>query len=139
MERLAVGLLGVGTVGSGVVRLLDEHGDRVARRAGCRVEIRRAVVRDTSRSRGASLRGVEVSTDPWQVIRDPEIDVVVETMGGTDPTLKVVLDALAAGKHVVTANKALLAEHGPEVFAAARKYGRAVAFEASVAGGIPIV
>ena len=85
------------------------------------------------------LEGVEVATDPARVIDDPEVQVVVETMGGTDPTLGVVLDALAAGKDVVTANKALLAEHGREVFAQARRSGRAVAFEASVGGGIPIV
>jgi homoserine dehydrogenase len=139
MERVGVGLLGVGTVGSGVVRLLDEEGERIARRAGRRIELRCAVVRDTSKLRNAPLRDVPLLTDPRRVIDDPEVAIVVETMGGTEPTLRIVLDALAAGKHVVTANKALLAEHGPEVFATARRYGRAVAFEGSVAGGIPIV
>ena len=80
-----------------------------------------------------------IVTDPRHVLDDPEVAIVVETMGGTDPTLRIVLDALAAGKHVVTANKALLAEHGPEIFAQARQAGRAVGFEGSVAGGIPIV
>ena len=139
MERVAVGLLGVGTVGSGVVRLLDEQGDRIARRAGRRIALKWAVVRDASKPRNAPLRDVPVVTDARRVIDDPEVAIVVEAMGGTDPALGLVLDALAAGKHVVTANKALLAEHGPEVFAAARKYGRAVAFEGCVAGGIPIV
>lgn len=139
MEQLTVGLLGVGTVGSGVVRLLQEHGDRLSRLAGRRLVLKWAAVRDVTKSRPIGLGHVQVVTDPKQVVRDPGVDVVIETMGGTDPTLQLVLEALKAGKHVVTANKALLAEHGPEVFAAARLYGRAVAFEGSVAGGIPIV
>ncbi len=139
MERVAVGLLGVGTVGAGVVRLMRERADEIAARAGWRVELKWAVVRDPKKPRPVALDGIEVVTDPRRVIDDPEVSVVVETMGGTDPTLRVVLDALAAGKDVVTANKALLAEHGREVFAQARKHGRAVAFEASVGGGIPIV
>ncbi len=139
MERVAVGLLGVGTVGAGVARLIRDRADRIAARAGRRVDLRWAVVRDPGRPRPVSLDGVEVVTDPRRVIDDPGVQVVIETMGGTDPTLRLVLDALAAGKDVVTANKALLAEHGREVFAQARKHGRAVAFEASVGGGIPIV
>ena len=139
MDEVAVGLLGVGTVGSGVVRLLHEQGERIARRAGRRVRLKWAVVRDPSKSRNAPMLGAKVVTDPDRVIHDPEVSVVVEAIGGTDPALRLVLDALAAGKDVVTANKALLAEKGPEIFAQARKYGRAVAFEGSVAGGIPIV
>jgi homoserine dehydrogenase len=139
MERLAVGLLGLGTVGSGVARLLDEASDRIAKRSGKRIELRWALVRDEDRTRNAPLRSGRIVTDWSRVRDDPEVAIVVELMGGTDPTLKVVLEALAAGKDVVTANKALLAEHGAEVFAQARKYGRAVAFEGSVAGGIPIV
>lgn len=139
MEQVTVGLLGVGTVGAGVARLLNEHGDRIAKRTGKRLVLKWAVVRDPAKPRDTPLGDARVVTDPWAVIDDPEVDVVVETMGGTDPTLKVVVDALKAGKDVVTANKALLAERGPEVFAAARAAGRAVAFEGSVAGGIPIV
>jgi homoserine dehydrogenase len=139
MEQVAVGLLGVGTVGAGVVRLLNEHGDRVARRAGRRVALKWAVVRDTGKARNVPLRDTRLVNDPRRVVDDPEVSVVIETMGGTEPALGLTLDALAAGKDVVTANKALLAEHGPEVFAQARRYGRAVAFEASVGGGIPIV
>ena len=139
MERVSVGLLGVGTVGSGVVRLLHEHADRVAHRAGRRIHLKCAVVRDLTKKRNAPLQDTPLVTDPYRVINDPEIAVVIETMGGVDPTRRIVLDALAAGKHVVTANKALIAEHGPEIFAAARKHGRAVALEGSVAGGIPIV
>jgi homoserine dehydrogenase len=139
MEHVAVGLLGVGTVGSGVVRLLHEHGDRIARRAGRAIHLKWVLVRDPVKTRDAPLRETRVVTDPSRVLDDPEVSVVIETMGGIDPTLGIILDALAAGKDVVTANKALLAEHGPEVFAQARKYGRAVAFEGSVAGGIPII
>ena len=139
MERVVVGLLGVGTVGSGVVSILDEHADRVARRAGRRVDLKWAVVKDLSEPLKVRPRYATLVTDPYRVIHDPEVEVVIEVMGGITPTLRVVLDALAAGKHVVTANKALLAEHGPEILAQARKHDRAVAFEASVAGGIPII
>ena len=112
MERVAVGLLGLGTVGAGVVRLMKERAEAIAARAGRRVEIKWAVVRDPKKRRAAPIDEIEVVTDPRRVIDDPDVSVVVETMGGTDPTLQVVLDALAAGKDVVTANKALLAEHG---------------------------
>src|SRR5262245_49967597 len=114
MERVAVGLLGMGTVGGGVARLIRDRGDLIAARAGRRVALKWAAVRDPHKSRPIPLDGVEVVTDPRRVIDDPEVRVVVETMGGTDPTLGIVLDALAAGKDVVTANKALLAEHGRE-------------------------
>src|SRR4051812_29727922 len=139
MERVAVGLLGLGTVGSGVVRLLDEAGERIARRSGRRIELKWVVVRDLDKPRPVALPAERVVTDTRRVLDDPEVAVVVELMGGTEPTRGIVLEALAAGKDVVTANKALLAEHGAEVFAQARRCGRAVAFEGSVGGGIPIV
>jgi homoserine dehydrogenase len=138
MERVGVGVLGLGTVGSGVARLLDEHGERIARRAGRRFDLRWALVRDPHKPRKVPIE-TRVVTDARRIVDDPEVAIVVETMGGIEPALGIVLDALAAGKDVVTANKALLAEHGPEVFAQARKFHRAVAFEASVGGGIPIV
>jgi homoserine dehydrogenase len=139
MEQVAVGLLGMGTVGSGVARLLCSEADRLARRSGRRINLKWAVVRDLSKPRGLSLPGVRVVSDARQVIDDPEVQVVIETMGGTEPTLGIMMEALAAGKDVVTANKALLADHGAAVFAQARRFGRAVAFEGSVGGGIPIV
>lgn len=139
MNHVTLGLLGVGTVGSGVVRLLHEQADRLARRAGARIDLKWAVVRDPEKPRSVSLKHIRVVTDPRRVIDDPEVSLIVETMGGTEQPLRLILDALAAGKDVVTANKALLAEHGAEVFAQARKFGRAVAFEGSVGGGIPIV
>ena len=124
MDRVSVGLLGVGTVGSGVVKLLVEQSDRLARRAGRRIELKSALVRDPSKRRGVAIDPRKIVTDPYRIINDPEISVVIEMMGGTEPTLQYVLDALSAGKDVVTANKALLAEHGPE---------------GSGAGGSPIV
>jgi homoserine dehydrogenase len=132
-------LVGLGTVGAGTARILTEHADRIARRAGRKVRLKWAVVRDPDKPRDVNLDDVRVTTDVRKVIDDPEVDIVVEVIGGVDAALRIVLESLAAGKHVVTANKALLAEHGAEIFARARQAGRAVAFEASVGGGIPIV
>ena len=139
MERVAVGLLGLGTVGSGVAQLLTEQADRIAERSRRRIDLKWVVVRDPAKARPVKLEHGAVVTDFARVLNDPEVQVVVEAIGGTDPALNVVLNALAAGKDVVTANKALLAEYGPEVFAQARKFGRSVSFEGSVGGGIPIV
>jgi homoserine dehydrogenase len=139
MQHVTIGLIGLGTVGTGVARLLTEHPDRIARRAGRPVRWKWAAVRDPRKKREVSLEGVRVTSDVLELIRDPEVDVVIETMGGVEPALDYVLKALAAGKHIVTANKALLAEHGSKVFAQGRSSGRAVAFEGSVGGGIPIV
>ena len=124
MQRVAVGLLGLGTVGGGVARLLGEQGDRIARKAGRRIEIRRAAVRDVGRVRPGTIPADRITGDPRAVVDDPEIAIVVEVMGGIRPTLDLLLDALANGKDVVTANKALLAEHGATLFAAAREHGR---------------
>jgi homoserine dehydrogenase len=139
VEHVTIGLIGLGTVGTGVARLLTEHSERITRRAGRRVRWKWAAVREPRKPRGVSLDGVRVTTDARQVIDDPEVEVVIETMGGIEPALEYVLRALEAGKHVVTANKALLAEHGPKIFAQGRASRRAVAFEGSVGGGIPIV
>jgi homoserine dehydrogenase len=138
-EPLGIALLGCGTVGGGVARLLLEHGPRLAARAGRPLVLRHVVVRDPKRPRAVALPPGVVTTDLRAALADPAVGVVVELVGGVDWARRAVLESLAAGKHVVTANKALLAHHGPEVFNAARKHGRAVAFEASVAGGIPIV
>jgi homoserine dehydrogenase len=139
MEPFGIALLGCGTVGGGVARLLLEQKDRLAARAGRPLVLRRVVVRDPARVRAVPLPPELVTTDLRKILEDPEVQAVVEVVGGTDWARRSVLDLLAAGKHVVTANKALLALHGEEVFAAARRHGRAVAFEASVAGGVPIV
>jgi len=139
MERVAVGLLGLGTVGTGVARLLIEEADRITRRCGRAIDLKWAVVRNLDKPRDVALGNTKVVTDVRRVLDDPDVDVVIETMGGVEPTLSVVLDALSAGKDVVTANKALLAEHGTTIFSHARRAKRAVAFEASVGGGIPII
>jgi homoserine dehydrogenase len=138
-EPLGIVLIGCGTVGTGVARLLLEHGDRLAQRAGRPLQLRWVVVRDPRKARAADLPRDLVTTDAALALRDPDVQVVAELIGGTTTAKQLVLDALAAGKHVVTANKALLAEHGPEVFEAARKAGRTVCFEAAVAGGVPII
>jgi homoserine dehydrogenase len=139
MEQVSVGLVGLGNVGVGAARILTEHADLVARRAGRPVRLKWAAVRDPRKPRGVALDGVRITADVEQVIGDPEVDVVVEVIGGVGAARRIVLASLAAGKHVVTANKALLAEHGAEIFAQARASDRAVAFEASVGGGIPII
>src|SRR5947209_7280764 len=138
MEPLGIALIGCGTVGGGVATLLQEQPGRLAARAGRPLVLRRVVVRDLAKPRPGVPREL-LTTDLQQVLKDPEVHVVAELVGGVGFARKAVLDLLAAGKDVVTANKALLALHGPEVFDAARKHNRSVAFEASVAGGIPIV
>src|SRR5262245_21568052 len=137
-EPLNIALVGGGTVGGGVAQILLQYPDRIAHRAARPVHLKRVVVRDPNKHRPTIPKDL-ISTDLAAAIHDPQVHVIVELIGGTGIAKQVVLDALAAGKHVVTANKALLAEHGPEVFAAAREHGRAVGFEASVAGGIPII
>jgi len=139
MQQVSVGLVGLGTVGAGVARILTQHADRIARRAGREIHCKWAVVRDLNKPRGVDLEGVNVVDDVGKVIADPEVEIVVEMIGGVDAARRIVLESLAAGKYVVTANKALLAEHGPEIFARARAVDRTVAFEASVAGGVPII
>ena len=139
MGRVAVGLLGLGTVGAGVARLLEAQGDRIARRSGQGVEVKWAAVRDRERARDCSISPDRIVTDPRAIFDDPEVAVVIEVMGGIEPAFDWTCRALASGKDVVTANKALLAERGAELFAVARRHGRAIAFEAAVGGGIPIV
>jgi homoserine dehydrogenase len=138
-EPYGIALIGCGTVGSGVARLLLEQPERLAARAARPLALRRIVVRDPRKPRPVALPPGLLTTDFRSVLQDETVQVAVEVVGGTDWARQAVLDLLAAGKHVVTANKALLAQHGAEVFDAARRHGRAVAFEASVAGGIPIV
>jgi homoserine dehydrogenase len=138
-KPLGIALIGCGTVGSGVVRLLIEQQERLAARAGRALVLRHVVVRDRTRVRPDCLPRQLLTTDLRQVLSDPAAKVAVEVVGGVDWARTAVLELLAAGKDVVTANKALLAEHGDEVFAAARRHGCTIAFEASVAGGVPII
>ena len=139
MEPLGVGLIGCGNVGGGVAKLLLEHPERMAARAGRPLELRRIVVRDPAKPRAVPLPPGILTTNLRDILNDPQIHIAVEVVGGTDYAKTAVLDALAAGLHVVTANKALLAQHGAEIFDAGRRHNRALAFEASVGGGIPII
>ena len=134
-----VGILGCGNVGAALVRALAEDGDLIARRAGVRLEVTRVAVRDTARTRPVELAPGVLIDDAAALVADPEVDVVVEVIGGVEPTRGLVLTALAAGKPVITANKELLARHGAELFAAAAEAGVDLLFEAAVAGGIPLM
>ncbi len=139
MKAIQVGLLGIGTVGSGVFNVLNRNQPEIQRRAGRGIEIAMVADLDTARAQAVVGEGVEVVSDARAVIANPNIDIVIELIGGYGIAKALVLEAIAAGKHVVTANKALLAVHGTEIFAAAQAKGVVVAFEAAVAGGIPII
>ncbi len=134
-----VGLLGVGTVGTGTLEVLTRNALEISRRAGRRIVITHASARNESRARERLADRAQFVADPMQIVTHPDIDVVVELIGGEQPALDLVNAAIRGGKHVVTANKALLAHHGNELFAAASARGVMVAFEAAVAGGIPII
>ncbi len=139
MNPIQVGLLGIGTVGSGTFKVLLRNQEEIRRRAGRGIEITMVADLDTDRARAIVGDGVQVVADARAVIANPDINIVIELIGGYGIAKALVLEAIAAGKHVVTANKALLAVHGSEIFAAARAKGVIVAFEAAVAGGIPII
>ena len=139
MEPVKVGLLGLGTVGGGTVNVLKRNADEIARRAGRGIVVTHASARDLSRERICDTSDISLTTDPFEVVNDANVDVVVELIGGYDMARELVLQAIDNGKHVVTANKALIALHGNEIFARAQEKGVMVAFEAAVAGGIPII
>ena len=139
MKPIQVGLLGAGTVGGGVFTVLQRNHEEIERRAGRGIQIAVVADLDTERAQNIVQNRAKIVNDAYQVINDPEIEVVIELIGGYGIAKQLVLAAIAAGKHVVTANKALIAVHGNEIFAAAREKGVIVAFEAAVAGGIPII
>ena len=139
LKPVNVGLLGLGTVGRGTWSVLNRNAQEITRRAGRGIAIKSAAIRDLEKARSLGYSGLELTTTPEDVVNDSDIDVVVELMGGYEPARTLVLQAIANGKHVVTANKALIAQHGNEIFAAARERGVMVAFEAAVAGGIPVI
>ncbi|WP_353235139.1 homoserine dehydrogenase [Diaphorobacter ruginosibacter] len=139
MKPIQVGLLGIGTVGGGTFNVLRRNQDEIRRRAGRGIEISMVADLDTTRARAVVGDAAKVVADAREVIANPDIDVVVELIGGYGIAKALVLEAIAAGKHVVTANKALLAVHGTEIFKAAADKGVMVAYEAAVAGGIPII
>ncbi len=138
-KTVRLGLAGFGTVGGGVHDVLARNGEILARRCGAEVTVKTVVCRQLDKARARVAGDVTVTGDWHAIVNDPEIDIAVELMGGIHPALEYILAAIAAGKHVITANKALLAHHGNEIFAAAEKAGVIVAFEAAVAGGIPII
>ena len=139
MNPVNVGLLGLGTVGGGTFNVLNRNADEITRRAGRGIRISHAAARDFDPSRLPGIEAIRVSDDAFAIVDEPEVDIIVELIGGYEPARELVLRAIANGKHVVTANKALIAKHGNEIFSAAQERGVMVAFEAAVAGGIPII
>jgi homoserine dehydrogenase len=140
MKRISVGILGLGTVGTGVVKVLNSHRDELEEKVGAPLVLRAIADLDVTNPRkGLTLADLPITTDVAKVLDDPEIDIVVELIGGLEPARRFILRALENGKHVVTANKALLATHGDELYSEARQRGRMLAFEAAVAGGIPLI
>jgi len=139
MNPICVGLLGIGTVGGGTWNVLARNQEEITRRAGRGIRITKVADKDLALAKQVVGGRAAITADAWEVVNDPAIDIVVELIGGYTVALDLVLKAIGNGKHVVTANKALLATHGNEIFAAAQKKGVMVAFEAAVAGGIPII
>ncbi|MES9869380.1 MAG: homoserine dehydrogenase [Sedimenticola sp.] len=139
MEPVKVGLLGLGTVGGGTANVLARNAEEIARRAGRGIQVTHAAAREFNAEGIQGLESIKITTDGFEVVNDPEVEIVVELIGGYSPAKELVLQAIENGKHVVTANKALIALHGNEIFEAAQRKGVMVAFEAAVAGGIPII
>src|SRR5437016_9908663 len=138
-QKINVGMIGLGTVGNGVLRILRDNAQPIRSRLGVPIEITKIAVRDLKRDRGLRLASGVLTDNPTEIIEDPNIDIVVELIGGCQRAKEVILASIGRGKHVVTANKALLAVHGAEIHAAARRAGVTIGFEGSVGGGIPVV
>ena len=138
-ETVKVGFLGFGIVGGGAATILREHAADIEKRTGARVEIARVAVRSLSKQRAVDLDPSIVTTDPWEVVGDPSVQIVVEVIGGIEPARDLLLEAIKNGKHVVTANKELLSTLGQDVMQAADTAGVDLLFEAAVGGGIPII
>jgi len=139
VKPVHIGLLGLGTVGGGTARVLKDNAAEIARRAGREIQVVHAAARGLEGKVPEGVGGSTLTEDAFEVVANPDVDIVVELIGGDSPARELVLEAIANGKHVVTANKALIAKHGNEIFAAAQEKGVVVAFEAAVAGGIPII
>ena len=139
MKSVKVGLLGLGTVGTGVVRIVEGHQEDLSSQVGSPIVIEKVAVKNIEKTRSIDIERSKLTEDPWEVIRDPEIDVIVEVMGGVDQTKEYILEALNRGKHIVTANKDLMALYGAEIMDVAREKQCDIFYEASVAGGIPII
>jgi homoserine dehydrogenase len=140
MKPVTIGLLGLGTIGAGIVKVLNTHRAELEEKVGAPIRLSAIVDRDLTTPRaGVDLKTLPLTSDVEKVLTDPDIDIIIELIGGLEPARTFTLKALANGKQVVTANKALLANHGEELYAEARKCGAIIAFEAAVAGGIPII
>ena len=139
MKPMNVGLLGLGTVGGGTLTVLRRNAAEITRRAGREIRVTMAAVRNLDKAAHFAAPDMQLTLDPFAVVNNPDIDIVVEMIGGNSPAKELILQAIENGKHVVTANKALIANHGTEIFAAAQRKGVMVAFEAAVGGGIPII
>lgn len=139
MKPVKVGLLGLGTVGGGTAVILKRNAEEIARRAGRGIEIDFIATLDADAAANLGIKNIRMTDDAFEVVNDPDIDIVVELIGGYSPAKELVLKAIENGKHVVTANKALIAIHGDEIFSKAQEKGVVVAFEAAIAGGIPII
>ena len=139
MKPVKLGLIGVGTVGASTALVLKNNAGEIARRAGREIEIVHASRRSINKGLPAGIDDIELTADPFEIVDNPDIDIVIELIGGYEPARELVLRAIENGKHVVTANKALIAMHGNEIFAAAQAKGVNVAFEAAVAGGVPVI
>ncbi len=139
MKPIKIGLLGLGTVGTGVVKIVEGHQDDLSNQVGSPISIAQILVKDRRKTRSIPIEAAKLTEDPWDIVRNPDIDIIVEVMGGIAQTKEYILEALERGKHIVTANKDLMALHGQEILAKARDKGRDVLYEASVAGGIPII
>ncbi len=139
MKPVNIGFLGFGTVGQGTATVLTRNAAEISRRAGQDIIVKSASVRSTNRTLDPLLADIQLTDDSESIVNDPDVDVIVEVMGGDEPARSLILTAIANGKHIVTANKALIACHGGEIFEAAREHGVSVAFEAAVAGGIPVI
>ncbi|UOQ45675.1 homoserine dehydrogenase [Halobacillus salinarum] len=137
-NSITLGLLGLGTVGSGVIEILNDHKESIQHKTGCDVSIKSVLVHDLNKPRNLPAE-TQLTENYHDITRDPEIDIIIEVMGGIDHTLTILLEAIEHGKHIVTANKDLMAEHGAELFAASQESGCDLYYEASVAGGIPII
>ncbi|HEB71655.1 MAG TPA: homoserine dehydrogenase [Nitrospirae bacterium] len=139
MDSIKIGMIGFGTVGAGVVNLLEESGSALADRIGRKLVLEKIAVRDTGKKRGAPFDRARLTTDPRQIVESPDIDIVIEVMGGEEEALSLTLQAIKNGKHLVTANKLMLALRGEEVYQAAESAGVELGFEAAVAGAIPVI
>lgn len=139
MKPITIGLLGLGTVGTGVVQIIQNHQDKLMHQVGCPIEIKRILVKDLNKEREMDLASELLTTSPMEIISDPEIDIIIEVIGGVEDTYLLLMQALKNKKHIVTANKDLMAVYGPELLRTASKNGCDLFYEASVAGGIPIL